>query len=260
MNAGPVHPRRLLRCAVLGVMLAAVAGPARAAKGDKPEKPDKVDKVDKIPKSERTDRNGGSASNGSSRSPSSSTNGPPSGSRSPSTSSSSARSSSPPAATPSSPAASQFEPYRVIVDRNIFNPNRTPRTRSADDQPAVKVDQIALVGTLESEEGRVAFFDSGDPQYQKILRVGESVAGFTVKKIEPSGVELAAAEKTLPLRVNQQLRRVAGGDWRVTGRDPLRAEPARPGEPPGPAAPQVPANASDVLRRLMEQRQKQLKQ
>jgi hypothetical protein len=115
---------------------------------------------------------------------------------------------------------------------------------------------------MESEQGLVAFFDSANAAYQKAVRVGEEVAGFTVKDITAGGVQLSAGERTLGLRVNQQLRRSDGGEWRVTGRDLTRVDAAPPASEASAAAaaPAVPANASDVLRRLMEQRQKQLKQ
>ena len=254
MSSATILRRALGAPALAMSVIFLLAGPVcSAAKGDKPDKPsksDKFDKIEKIPKSERS-----SNSKPAAAAPSSSQ-----GSRSAGSSNGSRSSSSPLAATPATAAAAQFEPYRLIVDRNIFNPNRTGRTRSTDEVAAPKVDQIALVGTMESEQGRVAFFDSADPAHQKIVRVGEELAGYTVKEISPQGVQLAKGEATTALRVNQQLRRVAGSDWRVSARDPFRAEPARTSDSTTSATPAVPANASDVLRRLMEQRQKQLKQ
>jgi hypothetical protein len=245
-RASSLLPMRVFAFGV-GAALFVVPVATFGAKGDKP---DKIEKFDKVMKAERSQ----------SERPSSPA---PSSSRGSSSSGQSSRSSSKslPPATPSTAAAAQFEPYRMIVDRNIFNPNRTGRSRSADEAPAPKIDQIALVGTMESDEGgRVAFFDSAEAAHRKSTKVGDEIAGFTVKLITPTGVELVQDEKKLTLRVNQQLRRIAGGDWRVTGRDPLRADVARPGESSSPSGSTVPANASDVLRRLMEQRQKQLKQ
>lgn len=245
--------RKLWRGAWAAAACATVLGAgvvARAAKADKPEKPDKPERVDKVPRAERIER--ASTSERSDRS---------SGERSSrSGESRSTAGSSAPAAAPATSAGAPFEPFRIVVERNIFNPNRTGRTR-ATEEAAPKVEQIALVGTMESEQGRVAFFDGSDPAFQKVLRVGESVGGFAVKEITPTGVELSGGEKAVALKVNQQLRRVEGGEWRVSGRDLTRTEVAQTGgASSGPVAPAVPANASDVLRRLMEQRQKQLKQ
>lgn len=237
MSASPAS----LRALATTLALAATALPLWAAKGDKFEKGEKIPKSERM--EQRTERSSRSERAAEIRPVSSSTSGAAS-------------------AAAVNGAGSQFDPFRIVVERNIFNPNRTGRTRSVE-EPAQRVEQIALVGTMESESGgRVAFFD-GDPSLQKPVRVGDTVAGYTVKEITPAGVELAGGEKTTPLRVNQQLRRVEGGEWRVTGRDFSRdvaqAGPAAAATAPAPT-PAVPANASDVLRRLMEQRQKQLKQ
>ena len=151
-----------------------------------------------------------------------------------------------------------FDAFRLVVDRNIFNPNRVGRaTRSTEEAPP-RVDTVALVGTMQSDNGIMAFFDSTDAAYRKALREGETLGSFTVKRILPVGVELMRDDKSLSLKVSQQLRRVEDGEWRVGARDPVRAETALPAETL--AAPVVPADASEVLRRLMEKRQKQLKQ
>ncbi len=170
-------------------------------------------------------------------------------------------SSAPPAA--AGPAAlgpnADFTAFRLITERNIFNPNRIGRGRE-DDTPPPRTETIALVGTMDSgAKGRQAFFDSPDAAYRKALGEGDTLVGYTVKAIQPDRIELAAGDKTLSLTLSQQLRRPAGGEWTVAARElpaPTAGGPAAaPAEPPP-----IPAGASDLLRRLMEQRQKQLKQ
>ncbi len=159
--------------------------------------------------------------------------------------------------------ASDFEAFRLIVERNIFNPNRTGRSRAAEEAPP-RFDTFALVGTLQSEGKVVAIFDSTDDALRKSASEGGTVADFTVKKISPNSVELVAGEKSLVLRMGQQLRRAEGGEWRLGSREAARAEIARvefeAARAAAAAAPVIPVNASEVVRRLMEQRQKQLKQ
>jgi hypothetical protein len=114
------------------------------------------------------------------------------------------------------------------------------------------------VGTLESGQGWMAFFESPSRLYRKALREGGTIAQFTVKRIEPDRVELAHDAQVISLAVRQQLRRPAGGDWSVGGL-PAGALAANAATP-GPAVSALPSDASDVLKRLMEQRQHQLKQ
>ena len=163
------------------------------------------------------------------------------------------------------PAAS-VDAFRLISDRNIFNPNRTGRRDRSTEEPAPRVDTISLVGTMNSEKGLFAFFDGSDAAYRKALRIGETVADFKVTQIAGDGAELERAGKMLSMTVGQQLRRPEGADWTLIGLDLARseaiaarsAEAARAAESNAPLA--IPADASETLKRLMEQRQKQLKQ
>jgi hypothetical protein len=110
---------------------------------------------------------------------------------------------------------------------------------------------------MQYEKGRLVFFDSPDADYRKTLREGEQIAQFTVARILADRVELTRDAKPVWLTMGQALRRPPGGEWAVGAAPRLdRAAPT----PAGNAAPAVPADASDVLRRLMEQRQSQLRQ
>lgn len=159
-------------------------------------------------------------------------------------------------ATPAVPADS-FEAFESIVERNIFNPNRTNRVRKSDDAPPPRVDTVTLVGTIDNELGRRAIFESPDAAYRKAMYEGEIIGGLTLTRISSRTVQFTQGDRPVTLRVGDQLRRAEGGTWRVAPRD-IRAELARTSEAAG--LPPIPPDASDVLRRLMEQRQKQLKQ
>lgn len=161
------------------------------------------------------------------------------------------------------PAGPSFETYRLIGDRNIFNPNRIGRSTRTSDTPAPRTEVISFVGTMQYEKGLFAFFDSPDAAYRKALNEGAALGKFTVKAITADTVELEREAKPLTLKMGQQLRRPEGGEWSVVGAEIVRSE-ARAAEAaanPGPGAPlAIPADASDALRRLMEKRQQQLKQ
>jgi hypothetical protein len=169
--------------------------------------------------------------------------------------------------TPAAVAPGQgFDAFQLLVERNIFNPNRVGRTRSSPEEKPPRVDEISLVGTMESARGRIAFFDSPDAAFRKALREGESVGDFKVQRIATDGVDLVRDDKPLALKVSQQLRRPEGGDWSVRS-TPTAAPESRTG-PNGStiartaevaAEPEIPADASEVLKRLMKKREKQLK-
>lgn len=161
--------------------------------------------------------------------------------------------------------AGTVESFRIISDRNIFNPNRTGR-RERTEERAPRVDTISLVGTMESDKGLRAFFDGSDRAFRKALRVGESVDSYKVTKISPNVVELEREGQAVSMRVGQQFRRPEGADWNLVGEDVVRREAearaaAESAARINPSAPvPIPAGASDTLRKLMEARNKQLKQ
>jgi hypothetical protein len=153
------------------------------------------------------------------------------------------------------PAAS-FSAFQVIGNYNIFNADRVGYTPGA---AQVRVDTITLVGTLQSERGRVALFDSSDRAYRKGFHEGEKVAEFTVTRIADASVELTRDAKPVSLTLGQQLRRPPGGAWTV-GAASRRAETtAAPAANLAPA-PALPSDLTDPVRQLMEQRKKLLNQ
>ena len=158
-----------------------------------------------------------------------------------------------------------FDNFRTIGDRNIFDPDRVPRTRrdSSSDVVAPVEDVISFVGTMQYEKGLFAFFDGSDARNRQALPSGAKVAGFTVTQISPHTVELTLAERVLSLRMGESLRRREGGDWTLSTVPMVAAEAApAPGSSTlsRPPSPNIPGDASATLRRLMEQRQKQLKE
>jgi hypothetical protein len=116
------------------------------------------------------------------------------------------------------------------------------------------------VGTLQSEKGTYAFFDGSRPEYRQVLPVGGQIADHTVRSIDAQSATLEGASGPITLRVTDQLRRPPAGVWKVAAAPALLPDACLcpSSGPERPAA--VPTNASDALRRLMEKRQKQLKE
>ncbi|MFZ9839031.1 MAG: hypothetical protein ACO3JJ_10910 [Opitutaceae bacterium] len=168
---------------------------------------------------------------------------------------------SPPAATAAPTAsgatapAGSLEAFALVTERNIFNPNRTARTRAAPEEKPVRTEEVALVGVVGFGADTAAVFHSADPRLRGEAAAGGRLGDFSVVAVTPAGVELRAGERTYTLAVAQRLTRVEGGEWTASAA-PVPEVRARP-----EAAPvEVPANASEVLKRLMKQREKQLKE
>jgi len=102
---------------------------------------------------------------------------------------------------PTTKADAKYDAFRIIVDRNIFNPTRIGRARPEGDERPVRVDTIAFVGTMQDDRRTLAFFDSPDAAFRKTLREGESVGEFKVQKIKPDEVELSRGDKPVTLKL-----------------------------------------------------------
>jgi len=126
-----------------------------------------------------------------------------------------------PAPTPSvSGLTNDYRSFQVVADRNIFNPNRTRRTRGgAGDAERAKppqIDIIALSGTIQSARGQFAFFDSNASAFRKAVRVGDAIAGYTLREVQQTSIALERDQESIRLKVGEQLRREDEGEWRVT--------------------------------------------
>jgi hypothetical protein len=93
--------------------------------------------------------------------------------------------------------ALDYSSFKIIADRNIFNLNRSARSARGGGgaRKQTKVETISLVGTLFSEKGRLAFFDSSSSQYKKVLKPADTIAGFKIKDIALNHVTWNPVEK-----------------------------------------------------------------
>jgi hypothetical protein len=119
-----------------------------------------------------------------------------------------------PAAAPTAPAGS-LEAFALVTERNIFNPNRTARTRAAPEEKPVRTEEVALVGVVGFGASTSAVVHSADPHLKGEAAAGARLGEFTVVAVSPSAVELRAGERTYSLAVAQRLTRVEGGEWTV---------------------------------------------
>ncbi len=126
-----------------------------------------------------------------------------------------------------------------------------------------------LVGTMSYEKGMFAFFNGNSADLKKALRVAEKIADYTVTAISPNHVTLESTNKTqqFELKVGDGLRQ-ENGKWVFSGAGELPAETgaaettsASDGEnSSGPGAIAAPSSASqpnEVLKRLMQLREKE---
>ena len=166
-------------------------------------------------------------------------------------------------ATNGGPATLDYSSFKLIVERNIFDPNRYPRRAGTAPvrPPATRVDSLTLVGTMAYDKGTFAFFDGTSSDYQKALKLTDKIAGYQVDDIVPDAVTLTAGTNRVHLRVGTQLRREENGPWTVSGQAmSYSAPPSSPSTnaAAGPAASGTDtastAEQSEIIKRLMQRR------
>ena len=170
------------------------------------------------------------------------------------------------AQTTNAPAATNYSSFQIIVDRNIFDPNRyahTPRSRGRSISPSAP--WFSLVGTMSSRQGMLAFFDGNDSDYRKVLSPDGAIAGYKVVEITLHGVKLEAAGKPVAMKVGAQMRQEGKGEWQLAESGELPAATAGNEAPAtdetsaaGPASGSA-SEPNDVLKKLMQQREQELK-
>ena len=178
--------------------------------------------------------------------------------------------------------------FHIIAEQNIFNANRSGgRVVLATSRPR-RVETFTLVGTLAYEKGAFAFFEGSSSEFTKVVKADSVIAGYKLVEIYPSSVKLEADGKQIELLIGSQMRREDAGTWQIaqgggsaggeTGSSPGRngdasgrsgrsrrggdsasgrsETPVPAGKAPATAAPSS-AEQSEILKRLMERREKE---
>jgi len=158
----------------------------------------------------------------------------------------------------SATAQNDFEAFRIIVQRNIFNPNRSsrgPRRGDGEGPRTVKNESFALVGTMLYEGGQFAFLDSSSSGYRKVLKVGDSVAGAKIIEVAANGIKLELNGKNIDLAVGQQMSREDEGEWKVGGRAAVETSSSAGTSSTSSASS---ADEDETLKRLMKKREEEM--
>jgi hypothetical protein len=155
-----------------------------------------------------------------------------------------------------------FSTFQIIVDRNIFNPDRFGQT--SHHQESHGVPTFSLAGTMSYRKGMFAFFNGTSDEYRKALQQGGTIAGYTVGKITFDSVQLQSSGKTIDMKVGAAMRR-EGNAWELSAPGEwgdLSQNATTPGsESSEETSTNMPSSGeqNDVLKRLMEQREQELK-
>ncbi len=113
-----------------------------------------------------------------------------------------------------------YETFRIIAERNIFNANRSrggrDRAGRGGTERATRIEAFSLLGTMSYEKGIFAFFDGTASQYRGAISPNQSIGAFKVTEITPDLVKLERNGTNYEMRVSMQMRKEDEGEWRLT--------------------------------------------
>jgi hypothetical protein len=162
-----------------------------------------------------------------------------------------------------------------ITERNIFDPNRYPhnsgqrQTTYTPRHSSPSAPTFMLVGTMSYEKGMFAFFDGNNSDLRKVLSESGSIAGYTLTGITLTSVKLQTADKreTVRMKIGEALRQ-EGNHWLPVGQGELAAvagsanatsKATESTSPDTSSAPSPAIEENDILKKLMQQREQELK-
>jgi hypothetical protein len=161
-------------------------------------------------------------------------------------------------------AQSGFDRFGLILQRNIFDPERRPARpeseRGPEAPPPPPTQRIALVGVYMDAHQTLALFDGSSSEYRATRTLGERIAEFEVARITTDEVLLRKGDREVALRVGAGLMRQNDSEWELT------TDTAGLGARPTPSTSESESttnsseggtDAQEVLRRLMERRKQE---
>jgi len=129
-----------------------------------------------------------------------------------------------------------------------------------------KAPGFALVGTMIYDKKAFAFFDGTDAQYKKVLKLSDTIADYRVAEITPSYVKLEIDGAQTTLQVGMQMK-VLDGKWELAeateslGKSLDNSSGISTPEMTTETVPGTSSSVGDadaILKRLMQQREKEL--
>jgi hypothetical protein len=157
-----------------------------------------------------------------------------------------------------------FDQFRIIVRRNIFDPNRASRrqqeetarqnaTAETSNEPVTEY--VGLIGIWIPDEKPFALI-SGNRIGSSQFGVGETFKDFRVVSITTSQVVLERDGKQLVWPTGQRIERKGEGEWQVAGPAEAQTRSAPGSTTSSSGSGGGSSDQSDQIKRMMERRKK----
>jgi len=163
-----------------------------------------------------------------------------------------------PAARVSAARSLEYDSFRAIADKNIFNSKRSGRSSGGtrETRKPARIDTLSLVGTMNYDKGPLAFFQGSDADYRKAAAPGAKIAGFRIAAVEAQVVTLQDGTNSYQLNLGAEMRREDGGAWKVneSSQPTVDASAGSSASSSGDAG----GEENEILKKLRQKREKEM--
>jgi len=156
----------------------------------------------------------------------------------------------------------EFSDFRIILERNIFDPDRRakPAFSNASPQPTpVPTEEIRLVGTVINKGEAIAFFKGSDSSFNGQWKQGDTIAGLRIKEIGTRGLILENQRQKIEMKVGAGITTSNREKWTLTTK-PAITDYHKKDKTDIKQEQKTDNNASDILKKLMERRKQEIDQ
>ncbi len=110
-----------------------------------------------------------------------------------------------------------FESFRIIHQRNVFDPNRRkpiPLSERRRDKPApVRTASFTLQGTMSYRSRSIAFFNGSESDYRRSVEINDVIGSHRIVEIKPDEVVMELDGKRIHLPVRHSRKRRGEEAW-----------------------------------------------
>ncbi|MDG1891448.1 MAG: hypothetical protein P8L18_09065 [Verrucomicrobiota bacterium] len=162
--------------------------------------------------------------------------------------------------TEESVSMNDFSSFNLILERNIFDPDRRgPRKREVKEtkpKPPLK-DSFTLLGTMSYEGKQFAFFGASDSSWAGAFKPGDSLADHTLAQIKFDRVILQWGDDTIDFAVGDARFRYGDTPWNTQNGLSAGSEDQAL-DSPADVSEVSKLEGNDLLKQLMERRKQEL--
>jgi hypothetical protein len=111
-----------------------------------------------------------------------------------------------------------FEEFRIIRERNIFDPlRREPQkeVRTPPREETTPPEQIRLLGVLLNGKETTIFFEGSQSSYNGEWKRGDIIAGFRIREAQTNGVILENKDQKINLLVGSIITKNNRDEWEI---------------------------------------------